>query len=109
MFGGDEKPIKVLSVKPEIRNVEKTVSNTRAGTIDACRRSKMSPAAAGQISVLHVEEGDSVSEGDILLELWNKETRQESWLLRGLQSRHVLSQQNQKEMQTVRKNCSQKG
>ena len=28
MFGGDEKPIKVLSVKPEIRNVEKTVSNT---------------------------------------------------------------------------------
>ena len=69
MFGGEEKPIKVLSVKPEIRNVEKTVSNTRAGTIDACRRSKMSPAAAGQISVLHVKEGDSVKEGDILLEL----------------------------------------
>ena len=40
MFGGDEKPIKVLSVKPEIRNVEKTVSNTRAGTIDACRDQK---------------------------------------------------------------------
>ncbi len=75
MFAGEEKPIKVLSVKPEIRNVEKTVSNTRAGTIDACRRSKMSPAAAGQISVLHVEEGDSVKEGDILLELWNKETK----------------------------------
>ena len=75
MFGGEEKPIKVLSVKPEIRNVEKTVSNTRAGTIDACRRSKMSPAAAGQISVLHVKEGDSVKEGDILLELWNKETK----------------------------------
>ena len=75
MFGGEEKTIKVLSVKPEIRNVEKTVSNTRAGTIDACRRSKMSPAAAGQISVLHVQEGDSVSKGDVLLELWNKETK----------------------------------
>ena len=75
MFAGEEKPIKVLSVKPEIRNVEKTVSNTRAGTIDACRRSKMSPAAAGQISVLHVKEGDSVKEGDILLELWNKESK----------------------------------
>ena len=75
MFAGEEKPIKVLSVKPEIRNVEKTVSNTRAGTIDACRRSKMSAAAAGQISVLHVKEGDSVKEGDILLELWNKETK----------------------------------
>ena len=75
MFAGEEKPIKVLSVKPEIRNVEKTVSNTRAVTIDACRRSKMSPAAAGQISVLHVKEGDSVKEGDILLELWNKETK----------------------------------
>ncbi len=75
LFGDEEKPIKVLSVKPEIRNVEKTVSNTRAGTIDACRRSKMSPAAAGQISVLHVNEGDSVSKGDVLLELWNKETK----------------------------------
>tara|TARA_Y100000741_G_scaffold63042_1_gene44885 strand:- start:1529 stop:2656 length:1128 start_codon:yes stop_codon:yes gene_type:complete len=75
IFGGEEKTIKVLSVKPEIQNVEKTVSNTRAGTIDACRRSKMSPAAAGQISVLHVQEGDSVSKGDVLLELWNKETK----------------------------------
>tara|TARA_B100000482_G_scaffold140047_1_gene103052 strand:- start:1797 stop:2924 length:1128 start_codon:yes stop_codon:yes gene_type:complete len=75
IFGGEEKTIKVLSIKPEIRNVEKTVSNTRAGTIDACRRSKMSPAAAGQISVLHVQEGDSVSKGDVLLELWNKETK----------------------------------
>jgi len=75
IFGGEEKAIKVLSVKPEIRNVEKTVSNTRAGTIDACRRSKMSPAAAGQISVLHVQEGDSVNKGDVLLELWNKETK----------------------------------
>ena len=75
LFGGEEKTIKVLSVKPDIRNVEKTVSNTRAGTIDACRRSKMSPAAAGQISVLHVQEGDSVSKGDVLLELWNKETK----------------------------------
>ena len=75
IFRGEEKAIKVLSVKPEIQNVEKTVSNTRAGTIDACRRSKMSPAAAGQISVLHVQEGDSVSKGDVLLELWNKETK----------------------------------
>ena len=75
LFGGEEKTIKVSSVKPEIRNVEKTVSNTRAGTIDACRRSKMSPAAAGQISVLHVQEGESVSKGDVLLELWNKETK----------------------------------
>ena len=74
-LGGEDKPIKVLSVKPETRDVEKTVSNTRAGTIDACRRSKMSPAAAGQISVLHVTEGDSVNKGDILLELWNKETK----------------------------------
>ena len=77
IFGGEEKTIKVLSVKPEIRNVEKTVSNTRAGTIDACRRSKMSPAAAGQISVLHVQEGDSVSKGDVLLELGTKRLKPE--------------------------------
>ncbi len=74
-YQGDEGAIKVIAVKPEIRNVEQSVSNTRAGTIDACRRSKMSPAMGGQIAVLAVEEGDMVEKGQVLLELWNKETK----------------------------------
>ena len=74
-FNGSEEEIKVLAVRPEIKMVEQTVSNTRAGTIDACRRSKMSPAMGGQIATLAVEEGDMVKKDQILLELWNKETK----------------------------------
>ena len=74
-YQGNEEAIKVIAVKPEIRNVEQSVSNTRAGTIDACRRSKMSPAMGGQIAVIAVEEGDMVEKGQVLLELWNKETK----------------------------------
>jgi len=74
-YSGEEEAIKVLAVKPEIGTVEQTVSNTRAGTIDACRRSKMSPAMGGQIATLAVEEGDMVEKDQILLELWNKETK----------------------------------
>ena len=74
-YNGGEEEIKVLAVRPEIKMVEQTVSNTRAGTIDACRRSKMSPAMGGQIATLAVEEGDMVKKDQILLELWNKETK----------------------------------
>ena len=53
--------------------VENTVSNTRAGTVDACRRSKLSLPIGGRVDALHVDEGDSVEEGQVLLSLWNKD------------------------------------
>ena len=74
-MGREQDPIAVSAVYPEIRTVEQTVSNTRAGTIDACRRSKMSPAMGGQIALLHVKEGDLVQKDQILIELWNKESK----------------------------------
>ena len=74
-FNRGQDPIKVSAVFPEIRTVEHTVSNTRAGTIDACRRSKMSPAIGGHIDSLPVKEGDEVKKGQVLLELWNKEAK----------------------------------
>ena len=74
-YEGNEEAIKVIATQPDIRNVEQTVSNTRAGTIDACRRSKMSPAMGGQIATIAVDEGDMVEKDQILLELWNKETK----------------------------------
>ena len=74
-MGREQDPITVSAVYPEIRTVEQTVSNTRAGTIDACRRSKMSPAIGGQIASLHVKEGDLVQKDQILIELWNKESK----------------------------------
>ena len=74
-FNRGQDPIKVSAIFPEIRTVEHTVSNTRAGTIDACRRSKMSPAMGGHIDSLPVKEGDEVKKDQVLLELWNKEAK----------------------------------
>lgn len=55
--------------------VEKTVSNTRAGTVEACRRSKLSMPIGGRVDELHVDEGDSVEAGQVLLSLWNKDRK----------------------------------
>jgi HlyD family secretion protein len=66
-------PLAVV-VKPVTRGmVERTVANTRTGTVKACRRAKLSPSIGGQIARLPVHEGDRVKEGDLLLELWNQD------------------------------------
>lgn len=52
-----------------------SVANTRAGTVDACRRAGLSPALGGQISNLPVVDGSSVEAGDLLLELWNDDIK----------------------------------
>lgn len=55
--------------------VERTVSNTRAGTIEACRRSKLSMPIGGRVDVLNVDEGDRVEAGQVLLSLWNADRK----------------------------------
>jgi HlyD family secretion protein len=57
--------------------VQETVANTRVGTVEACRRARMSPSAAGQVAVLNVAEGATVAGGDILLEIWNDDLKAE--------------------------------
>jgi len=69
------KPIKVTLVSVERGDVRSTVSNTRAGTVDACDRARMAPILGGQIAALPVAEGDQVKAGQILLELWNADVR----------------------------------
>lgn len=72
------KPVLIV-IKPAQKGlVEKTVSNTRAGTITACRRAKLSPGIGGQIIQLPIKEGDHVEKGALLLELWNEDLREES-------------------------------
>ena len=46
--------------------VQSTVANTRAGTIMACQRARMSPATGGTIDDLPVTEGDTVVAEEIL-------------------------------------------
>ena len=53
--------------------VEATVANTRAGTVKACRRARLAPPSGGQIARLLVHEGERVSAGQVLLELWNED------------------------------------
>ncbi|MDH5388549.1 MAG: efflux RND transporter periplasmic adaptor subunit [Gammaproteobacteria bacterium] len=76
------KPVKVLVEAVEIGSIEETVANTRAGTVKACRRARMSPAMGGQIASLTVKEGDSVKQGDVLLALWNDDLQAEVGLAR---------------------------
>ena len=67
------EPIEVV-VKPVHQGtVEQTVANTRAGTVKACRRAKLSPSIGGQIAKLPIREGDIVKAGQLLLELWNED------------------------------------
>ncbi len=71
------KPIEVMLAQVELGTVEKTVSNTRAGTVTACRRAKLSPSTGGQIALLPIHEGDAVKRGQLLLELWNDDLEAE--------------------------------
>lgn len=75
-------PVPVTLHTVEQGTVETTVSNTRAGTVTACRRAKLSPSIGGQIARLPFEEGDAVEQGQVLLELWNHDIAAELELAR---------------------------
>jgi HlyD family secretion protein len=76
------EPLRVTVVEVAFGEVQSTVSNTRAGTVDACRRAGMSPSLGGQIASLPVSEGDSVKADQVMLELWNADLRAELELAR---------------------------
>ena len=61
--------VQLVTVESDI--VESIVTNTRAGTVKACRQAELSPATGGQISTLPVSKGDTVKKDAVLLELWN--------------------------------------
>jgi HlyD family secretion protein len=67
------QPIEVVVQGVEIGVVQDTVANTRAGTIEACRRAGISPRLGGQIAIMPVKEGDVVEQGQVLMEFWNED------------------------------------
>lgn len=69
------RPVTVNLVRVERGTAAATVTNTRAGTVDACRRAGLSPSLGGQIAQLPVADGDRVEQGQLLLELWNEDLR----------------------------------
>lgn len=70
-YASRPKPLSVVLATVDRGAVERTVANTRAATVTACRRSKLAPLSGGQIAKLLVKEGDRVKRGQVLLELWN--------------------------------------
>lgn len=96
------QPVRVSVVAVERGDVLSTVSNTRAGTVDACRRAGMSPSLGGQIARLPVRKGDEVTTGQVMLELWNDDLRAELEFAR----REVVASRGRKEEVCVRANVA---
>ncbi|TXG95183.1 MAG: efflux RND transporter periplasmic adaptor subunit [Rhodocyclaceae bacterium] len=65
------KPLPVVVQAVSTDKVEATLANTRAGTNEACQRTKLSTIIGGRIEYLGVKEGDKVKKGQLLLKLWN--------------------------------------
>lgn len=70
-----EVPVTVRLEEVGRGDVELTVTNTRAGTIKACRRAALSMPGGGRVETLHVHEGQEVAAGQLLLELWNDDRK----------------------------------
>jgi HlyD family secretion protein len=70
---GRPESVAVLVTTVEKGSVRDTVANTKAGTIEACRRAGISPRMGGQIAHMPVSEGDVVEEDQILMEFWNED------------------------------------
>ena len=77
---GRPKPVPVITAEVGRGTVESTVANTRAGTVEACQRTKLSTIAGGRIEVLAVKEGDKVKKGQLLMRLWNDDQQAEQSL-----------------------------
>jgi HlyD family secretion protein len=74
------KPVPVTLIEVQRGKVESTVSNTRAGSVEACQRTRLSPISGGRITYLGVKKGDRVKKGQVLLKLWNDDQQAQSRL-----------------------------
>lgn len=63
------EPVAVTVTEADRGPVEETVTNTRAGTVRARRRAKLSPEVGGLVVALPHREGERVESGDVLLRL----------------------------------------
>jgi len=69
------KPVAVVVAEVGRGKVESTIANTRAGSVEACQRTRLSTMAGGRIELLAVKEGDKVTKGQLLMKLWNDDQR----------------------------------
>jgi HlyD family secretion protein len=74
------KPVPVVLREVSAGKVESTLANTRAGSVEACQRTKLSTIIGGRIEYLGVKEGDKVKRGQLLLKLWNDDQQAQAAL-----------------------------
>lgn len=74
------KPVAVVAVEVGRGQVESSITNTRAGTIEACQRTRLSTIMGGRIELLNVKEGDRVRKGQLLMKLWNDDQQAQQTL-----------------------------
>lgn len=79
-WNGRAKPVAVAVHEIDLGVVESTLVNTRAGTVEACRRTRLSTIVGGRIETLAVKEGEHVRKGQLLLKLWNDDQQAQSKL-----------------------------
>ncbi len=77
---GRPKPVVVIVKEIGRGKVEASIANTRAGTIEACQRTKLSTIVGGRIELLKVKEGDRVKKGQLLMKLWNDDQQAQATL-----------------------------
>ncbi len=63
------EPIPVRVVRVEPARVESTITNSKAGTVRARRRAKISAEVGGRVVALAHREGDAVEKGELLVQL----------------------------------------
>lgn len=90
---GKAKPVAVVVKEIDRGKVESSIANTRAGSVEACLRTKLSTIMGGRIELLAVKEGDRVKKGQLLIKLWNDDQEaQQSLALAQVEStrKHVI-------------------
>ncbi|BAO29959.1 efflux RND transporter periplasmic adaptor subunit [Sulfuritalea hydrogenivorans] len=92
------KPVLVVMKSVDRGNVESTVVNTRAGTVEACQRTKLSTIMGGRIEYLGVKEGDKVKKGQLLMKLWNDDQKAQQTLA---EAQRTMATQRVKEVCTT--------
>jgi HlyD family secretion protein len=69
------KPVPVTLHRVGRGTVEDTVSNSKAGTVTARRRAKISPQIGGQVEFIGAREGAPVRSGEVLLRINDRDLR----------------------------------
>ena len=67
VFAPQPVPVRVAEVRRGL--VEQTVTNSRAGTVKARRRAKLSPENGGRAAAIPHRKGEPVAAGQVVLQL----------------------------------------